>query len=73
MFSKERGLPYCIKNAPIPWPNASHYSINVFVKLGVANMRVVHIASLSFSKDLDSSSAQENASFFNNVVRGDII
>jgi hypothetical protein len=70
MLSKERGLPYYIKIAPIPWPKASHSTINVFVKVGVARMRVVHIASLSFSKDLVDASIQENASFFNNVVRG---
>jgi hypothetical protein len=55
MLSKARDLPYCIKNAPMPWPDASQSTINVFVKLGVARTRVVHIASLSFSKSLVAS------------------
>jgi hypothetical protein len=52
LLSKARGLPYYIKTASIPWPKASHSTINVFVKLGVARMGFVHIASLSFSKYL---------------------
>jgi hypothetical protein len=70
LLSKERGLPSCIKTAPIPWLEASHSSINVFLKLGVAKMGVLHIAYLIFSKDLVSSSVKENASFFNNFIRG---
>jgi hypothetical protein len=55
LLSKARGLPSYIKIAPIPWLEASHFTINVFVKSGVAKMGVVHIASLSFSKDLVAS------------------
>jgi len=33
---KEMGLPYCIKTTPIPFPEASHSTIKVFVKFGVA-------------------------------------
>jgi hypothetical protein len=73
MLSKVGGLPFCIKTTPIPWPKALHSTTNVFVKLGVARTGVVHIASLSFSKDLVVVLVQENASFFNNVVRGVVI
>jgi hypothetical protein len=56
LISKAMGLPYYIKTAPIPWSEASHSTVNVFVKSGVAGTREVHIASLSFSKDLVASS-----------------
>jgi hypothetical protein len=70
MLSKEMGLPSYIKTTLIPWPEASHSTINVFVTLGVVKTGVVHIASLSFLKDLVAYYFQENDSFFNNVVRG---
>jgi hypothetical protein len=52
ILSKANGLPSCIKTAPIPWPEASHSITNVFVKSGVARMRVVHIASFFNKKKL---------------------
>jgi hypothetical protein len=52
LLSKGRGLPSRIKTEPIPWIEASHTTINVFVKSSVAETRVVHVASLSFSKYL---------------------
>jgi hypothetical protein len=55
LLSKARGLPSCIKIVPMPCPEASHSTIKVFVNLGVARTRVVHIASLRFSKYLVSS------------------
>ena len=64
------GLPYCIKTTPIPFLEASHSTINAFVKSGVANTGARHIDSLICSKDLVASRVHENASFFNNVVRG---
>jgi hypothetical protein len=70
MLSKARGLPSCIKITPIPCHEASHSTIIFFVKSGVANTGVVHIASLCFSKGLVASSVQENVSLFNNVFRG---
>jgi hypothetical protein len=47
-LSKERGLLYYIKTKPMAWLEESHSTINVFVKVGVARIRVVHIASFSF-------------------------
>ena len=44
--------------------------IKVFVKFGVAMTGAWHIASLRCSKALVDSGVQENAYFFNNVVRG---
>ena len=64
------GLPSCIKTTPIPFLEASHSTIKVFVKSGVANTSARHIASLSYSKALVASRVHENAYFFNNVVRG---
>jgi hypothetical protein len=55
LLSKERGLPYCIKIVPMPCPEASHSTIKKIVKLGVARIRVIHIAFLRFSKYLVSS------------------
>jgi hypothetical protein len=73
LLSKAKGLPSCIKTTPIPWHEASHSAIKKIVKSGVAKTRVVHIASLSFSKDLIASPVQENDSLFNNVIRGVVI
>jgi hypothetical protein len=70
LLSKAKGLPSYNKIAPIPWPKASKYTIIVFLKSIVAKKGVVHISSLSVSKYLVSSYVQENASLFNNVVRG---
>ena len=64
------GLPSCIKTTPIPFPEASHSTINVFVKFGVAKTSACHIASSRCSKALVASGVHENASIFNNVVRG---
>ena len=64
------GLPSCIKITPIPFLEASHSIIKVFVKSGVANTGARHIASLRCSKALVASGVHENVSFFNNVVRG---
>ena len=64
------GLPSCIKSKPIPFPEASHSIIKVFVKSSVAKTGARNIASLRCSKTLVSSGVHENASFFNNVVRG---
>ena len=64
------GLPSCIKTTPIPFPGASHSTIKVFVKSGVAKTGARHIESLRCSKALVASGVHENASFFNNVVRG---
>jgi hypothetical protein len=55
LLSEERGLLSCIKIAPILRSKESHCIIIFFVKLGVARKRVVHIASLSFPKDLVGS------------------
>jgi hypothetical protein len=46
ILSKEMGLPYCIKTAPITWPDASHSTKNVFVKSSVAKKIFVYVASL---------------------------
>ena len=67
------GLPACIKTTPIPFPKASHSIIKVFVKSSVAKTGVMYIASLRCSKALVASRVHENASFFNNVVRGVVI
>ena len=64
------GLPYCIKTTPIPFPKASHSTIKVLVKSGVAKTGVRHIASLRCLEALVASGVDENASLFNNVVRG---
>ena len=64
------GLPSCIKTSPIPFPEASHSTIKVFVKSGVAKTGAWHIASLRCLKAFVASGVHENESFFNNVVRG---
>jgi len=67
------GLHSCIKIAPIPLPEASRFTVKVFVKSGVAKTSAWHIASLICSKALVGSGIQENASFFSNVVNGVVI
>ena len=64
------GFPYCIKTTPIPFPEASHSTIKVFVKSGVAKTGARHIASLRCSKALVASGVHENVSFFKKFVRG---
>lgn len=63
-------LPFFIRMAPMPFPEASHSIINVFLKYGVARTGALHIASLSCSKALVASGVQENASFFSKFVKG---
>ena len=70
MTFKPMGLPSCIKTTPIPFPEASHSTVKVFLKFGVAKTGARHIASLRCSKALVASGVHENASFVNNVVRG---
>ena len=67
------GLCSCIKTTPIPFPEASHSTIKVFLKSGVAKTSAWHIAYLRSSKDFVASEVQENASLFNNVVRGVVV
>ena len=67
---KAMGLPYCIKTTPIPFPEASHCTINVFVKFGVTKTDARNNDSLICSKALVALGVHENPSFFNNVVRG---
>jgi hypothetical protein len=69
-LSKARGLPYCIRTTPIPFPEASHSTIKVFVKSGVVKTGAFHITSLSCSKYLVASGVHENASFLVSVVKG---
>ena len=60
----------CIKTTPIPFPKASHSTKKVFVKLDVANTGAWYIASLRCSNAYIASGFHENASVFNDVVRG---
>ena len=60
----------CISTTPIPFPEASHSTIKVFVKYGVNKIGALHMASLICWKTWVSSRVQENASFFNKNVRG---
>ena len=69
-LSKAMGLSSCIKTTPIPFPEASHSTIKVFVKFGVAKISAWHISYLRCLKAFVASGVHENASFFNNVVRG---
>jgi hypothetical protein len=69
-LSKARGLPSCIRTTPIPFPDASHSTLKVFVKSGVVKIGYFHITSLSCSKYLVSSGVHENASFLVSVVKG---
>jgi hypothetical protein len=69
-LSKASGLPYCIRTAPIPFPNASHSTVKVFVKSGVVKTGALHITSLSCSKNLVASGVYENASFLVSAVNG---
>ena len=68
--SKARGLPSCIRTTPIPFPEASHSIIKVFVKSGVVKTGDLHITSLSCSKYLVSSRVHENASFLVSIIKG---
>ena len=36
LLSNAMGLSSCIKTTPIPFPEASHYTLKVFVKSGIA-------------------------------------
>ena len=54
----------------MPFPEASHSTIKVFVKSSVVNIGALHIAYLISLKAFVASGVQENASFFNNVVEG---
>ena len=67
------GLPSFIKTTPIPFPEASHSTIKVFLRSGVAKTDARHIASLRCSKALVALGVHENAYFFNNFVRGPAI
>jgi hypothetical protein len=69
-LSKPRGLPSCIRTTPIPFPEASHSTIKVFVKSRVVKTGALHITSLSCPKALVSSGVYENASFLVSVVKG---
>ena len=69
-LSKARGLPSCIRAAPIPILEASHSTIKVFVKSGVVKTGDFHITSLSCSKALVASGVHENASFLVSAVKG---
>jgi hypothetical protein len=69
-LSKAKGLPSCIRTTPIPFPEASHSTIKVFVKSGVVKTGAFQITSLSFSKGLVASRVHENASFLLSVVKG---
>jgi hypothetical protein len=54
----------------MPFPEASHSIIKVFVKYGVVKIGSLHIASLGCSKDLVSYRFHENASFLVDVIKG---
>jgi hypothetical protein len=69
-LSKARVPPSWIRTIPIPFPEPSHYTINVFVKSGVVKTGALHITSLSSSKALVSSGVHENASFLVSVIKG---
>src|ERR1700733_12706938 len=69
-LSKAMGLSSCIRTAPIPFPEASHSTIKVFVNPGVGKTSGWHIGCLRCSKAFVASRVHENASFFNNIVRG---
>jgi hypothetical protein len=58
ILSKARGLPSCIRTTPMPFIEASHSTIKVFVKFGVVKIGALHIASLSCSKALVSFGVQ---------------
>ena len=62
-----------MKTTPIPFREASHSTIKVILKFGVAKTGARHVASLRCSKALVASGVHENAYFFNNVVRGVVI
>ena len=64
------GLPPYIKMAPLSFPEASHSTIKIFVKSGVANTGAMHITCLRSSKAFVPYGVQENSSFFSNVVKG---
>jgi hypothetical protein len=69
-LSKARVLPSCIRATPIPFPEASHSTIKVFVKLGVVKTGALHITYLSCSKALVYSGVLQNAAFLVSDVKG---
>jgi hypothetical protein len=69
-FQKQGAFLLALGQHQLPFPEASHSTIKVFVKSGVVKTGALHITSLSCSKALVSSGVHENASFLVNVVKG---
>jgi hypothetical protein len=72
-ISKAKGIPSCIWTAPIPFPEASHSTIKVFVKSGVVKTGALHITFLSCSKSLVAYGVHENASFLVSSIKSVVI
>jgi hypothetical protein len=69
-LSKARAIHYFIRTTPIPFVEASHSTIKVFVKSRVVKIGALQITSLSCSKDLVAFGVHENAFFLVSDVKG---
>jgi len=70
LLSKSNGLPSCINIDLIPYPDASHSTMNVLPKSGVANTSVEDMASFKRENFKVASSFHANEFFFKKYVSG---
>jgi hypothetical protein len=68
-----KGCPTCINVALRPLDDASHSKIKVFLKLGIVNTQVVHMASFKVVKAYVISSFQTKTLFLRSEIRGNTI
>jgi hypothetical protein len=70
LLSKANGLPYCINITPIPFPRASHSTMNVLPKSSVVSTSVEHMASFKSENVKVSSSVYTNDFFLKKICVG---
>jgi hypothetical protein len=67
---KAMGVPSYMRTAMIPFPEASHSNMNVFVRYGRDRIGVEHIISLKSCKERSTTEFQVKALFLRREVRG---
>ena len=73
LLSKANGLSFCINTTPILCLDASHSTMNVLPKSGVANIGVEEITSFKSENAKVVSLFHTNDFFFNRDVNGPIM